>query len=61
MNTSDSVACLIVDADGDPWAGVWCSDFPDLTLDATNSLIRLMVYKDVISNNTIYVVVVVVL
>lgn len=50
INTSDSVAMLIIGTDGDPWAGVWCSDFPDLTLDATNSIITVMVYKDVISN-----------
>ena len=50
INTSDSCAMLIIGSDGDPWAGVWCSDFPDLTLDATNSIITVMVYKDVISN-----------
>lgn len=50
INTSDSVAMLIIGANGDPWAGVWCSDFPDLTLDATNCIITVMVYKDVISN-----------
>ena len=50
INTSDSVAMLVIGSDGDPWAGVWSSDFPDLTLDATNSIITVMVYKDVISN-----------
>lgn len=50
INTSDSVAMLVIGADGQPWAGVWCSDFPDLTLDATNSIITIMVYKNVISN-----------
>ena len=50
INTSDSVACLIIGADGQPWAGVWASDFPYLTLDATNSIITIMVYKDVISD-----------
>lgn len=49
-NTSDSVAMLVISADGDPWAGVFCTDFPDLTLDATNCIITVMVYKDVISN-----------
>lgn len=49
INTSDSVAMLVVDADGDPWAGVWASDFPDLTIDATNSIISIMVYKNVTS------------
>jgi hypothetical protein len=50
LNSSDSCAMLVVGADGDPWAGVWCSDFPDLTLDANNSIIKVMVYKDVISD-----------
>jgi len=50
INTSDSCAMLVIGADGDPWAGVYCTDFPDLTLDATNSIITVMVYKDVISN-----------
>jgi hypothetical protein len=49
FNTSDTVACLIIGADGDPWAGVWCSDFPDLTIDADNSIVTIMVWKDVIS------------
>jgi hypothetical protein len=50
LNISDSCAMLVIGANGDPWAGVWCSDFPDLTLDATNSMIKVLVYKDVISN-----------
>jgi hypothetical protein len=50
LNTSDSCAMLVIGADGQPWGGVWCSDFPDLTLDATNCMIRVLVYKDVISN-----------
>lgn len=50
LNTSDSVAQLIVDTNGDPWAGVWCSDFPDLTIDANNCIIKILVYKDVISD-----------
>jgi hypothetical protein len=50
INTSDSCAMLTVGIDGDPWAGVWSSDFPDLTLDNTNCIISVMVYKDTISN-----------
>ncbi len=50
INTSDSCAQLIVGADGQPWAGVYCTDFPDLTLDATNCIVKVLVYKDVISN-----------
>ena len=49
-NTSDSVAMLVIGADGEPFAGVFCTDFPDLTLDATNCKITVMVHKEVISN-----------
>ncbi|MFZ1282204.1 MAG: T9SS type A sorting domain-containing protein [Ignavibacteriaceae bacterium] len=50
LNTSANCAKLVVGANGDPWAGVWCSDFPDLTLTADNCYIRVLVYKDVISD-----------
>src|SRR5690606_30393648 len=50
LNTSDSCAMLVVSADGDPWAGVFCTDFPDITLDATNCIVKVLVYKDVISD-----------
>jgi len=50
LNTSDSCAMLVVDTNGDPWAGVWCSDFPDLTIDANNCIVKILVYKDVISD-----------
>lgn len=50
LNTSDSCAMLVIDTNGDPWAGVWCSDFPDLTIDASNCIVKILVYKDVISN-----------
>jgi len=50
INTSDSCAMLVIGADGQPWAGTWCADFPDLTLDATNCIVKVLVYKDVISN-----------
>lgn len=49
LNTSDNCAMLVVGANGDPWAGVWCSDFPDLTLDSSNCIIKILVYKDVTS------------
>ncbi len=49
LNTTDSTAKLFVDANGDPWAGVWCSDFPDLTLSDQNCMVKVLVYKDVIS------------
>jgi hypothetical protein len=49
INTSDSVAMLVIDADGDPWGGVWSDDLGELVLDATNSTITIMVYKNVTS------------
>jgi hypothetical protein len=50
INTSANCGMLTIGADGDPWAGIWSSDLPDFTLDANNSMITVMVYKDVISN-----------
>jgi hypothetical protein len=50
INTSDSVACYIVGADAEGWAGVFSGDFPDVTLDATNAIVTVMVWKDVISD-----------
>ena len=49
LNTSDSCAMMVIGADGDRWAGVWCADFPDLTLDASNCIIKVLVYKNVAS------------
>jgi hypothetical protein len=50
INTSDSVACYIVSADATEFAGVFSTDFPDLTLDASNAIVTVMVWKDVISD-----------
>lgn len=50
INNSDSCAKLVVDTNGDPWGGVWTSDFPDLLLTPDNCVIRVLVYKDVISD-----------
>ena len=49
LNTSDSCAMLTVGANGDPWAGVWCSDFPDMEITANNCIVKILVYKDVTS------------
>lgn len=49
LNTSDSCAMFVIGADGDPWAGVWCSDFPDLTISSTNCFVKALVYKNVTS------------
>ena len=51
LNISDSCAMLVVDAAGsDPWAGVYSRDFPDMTINSSNCIIKILVYKDVISN-----------
>lgn len=50
LNTSDSCGMIVVDTNGDPWAGAWCSDFPDLLITADNCMVKVLVYKDVISN-----------
>ena len=50
INTTDSCAMLqITDVTADPWAGVFCTDFPDFVIDASNCYVRIMVYKDHIS------------
>ncbi len=47
LNTSDSCIMMVIGADGNPWAGAWCSDFPDMTIDASNCIVKILVYKDV--------------
>jgi len=49
LNTSDSCAMLVVGANGDPWAGVWSADFPDMLITADNCMVKILVYKDVSS------------
>jgi hypothetical protein len=51
LNTTDSCAMLqITDITADPWSGVFCIDFPDFVIDATNCYVHIFVYKDHISN-----------
>ncbi len=53
INTSATCGKMVVNADGAPWAGVESKHGTDLgafTFDATNSIIKIMVYKSVISN-----------
>jgi hypothetical protein len=50
INTSAHCAKYIVNANGQPWAGLWTSSCGDLVITANNCLIKIMVYKDVISN-----------
>ena len=51
INTSASVAKIVVNPSDQPWAGVQTAhgDFGPLTVTATSNIIKLMVYKDVIS------------
>jgi hypothetical protein len=51
INTTDSCAMLqITDVTADPWAGVFCTDFPDFIIDGSNCYVRILVYKDHISD-----------
>jgi hypothetical protein len=52
VNDSANVAKITALAAGQPWAGVESAhgDFGPLTLDATNSTVKVMVYKSVISD-----------
>lgn len=53
INTSSHVAMYTVNANGMPWAGLWSNDMTDFTFTAENSIVRVMVYKSVISNFTV--------
>jgi hypothetical protein len=53
INTSAKVAKFVVNANGMPWAGIETIDFPDMTFTADNSIVKVMVYKDVISDFTV--------
>jgi len=49
LNTSANCLKIVIGANGQPWAGVYCTDFPDMTIDATNCIVKVLVYKDVTS------------
>ncbi len=49
LNTSDSCALLTVSVAGVPWSGMWSADLPDMLITADNCMIKVLVYKDVIS------------
>jgi len=51
INTSTHAAKIVVNAGDKPWAGVECAkgDFGPLTISASSKIIKIMVYKDVIS------------
>ena len=51
-NSSDTVAMFTARADGAPWAGLESAhgNFGPMTLDSSNSTVKIMVYKSVISD-----------
>lgn len=49
LNTSDSCMMMVINSDGNPWAGAWSSDFPDMTISASNCIVKILVYKNVIT------------
>ena len=50
INTSSMVGKFVVHSDAETYAGVFTDDITPFTLTADNSIITVMVYKDVISN-----------
>lgn len=50
INTSANVARHTVNPTAQPWAGLWSNDMPDITVSNENCIVKVMVYKDVISN-----------
>jgi len=49
INTSAKCLKYVVNPAGDPWSGFWGQSHGSIVLDANNSMITMMVYKDVIS------------
>lgn len=49
LNTSANCLMITVAADGNPWGGVYCTDFPDTLITADNCIIKILVYKDVLT------------
>lgn len=49
INASDNCAKYVINPIGAPWAGLWSDDMEDFTFNEDNAIIKLMVYKDVIS------------
>ena len=50
INTSISCAKLVDDATAAPWGGCWTNSCGDLVITKDNCIIKIMVYKDVVSN-----------
>ena len=49
LNTSANCLKIVIAADGNPWGGVWCADFPDMLITADNCIVKILVYKDVLT------------
>ena len=49
LNTSANCLKIVIAVDGNPWGGVWCADFPDMLITADNCIVKILVYKDVIT------------
>ena len=49
INTSATCGQLAIDIAAQHWAGAFFTEMTDFTLDATNCIVKVMVYKDVIS------------
>lgn len=50
INTSSKVAKYIVNSTGMPWAGLWSNNLPDFTFSAENCIVKVKVYKSVVSD-----------
>jgi len=49
INTSANCAKFIEDPTAAPWGGFWSGNIGSFTINATNKIVKMMVYKDVIS------------
>jgi len=50
INTSANCAKFVDDATAAPWGGFWSDNLPDFTFTTENCIVKVMVYKNVISN-----------
>jgi len=50
LNPSDSCGLLSVASNGDPWAGVFTDGITPFLITSSNAIMKVLVYKDVISN-----------
>jgi len=50
VNTSANVAKITISQTGDPWAGAWTPGVGTFNLTVSNAVIKIMVYKSVISD-----------